>query len=224
VIYKPSWRYFKNVVHQSGTIFASKRVFANPAEITTRTSSVFEQLDCPSAMSKAERKHCVQTSVNTSSTAVLKKCSQYKSNFTNNNTITGIINSMFPLVLDGVDFKMSVKEYFEKGMFKADFNLLSGYNHDEGGFFIDSSFLPPQPNKEHFVNFTRFDYFVSNFYYYFPTYPETLTDEFKAQLYKTYTTPNQTDYFNSLIQLTGESVYIVSKKTLSPSVASGAWD
>ncbi len=208
VIYPPSWRYFKNVVHQSGTIFTSKRVFMDQAEIKKRTDVVFEQLDCPSSMSVEERRECVQNQVNLNSTVVLRACSAYKSNFTNNNTITGIINSMFPFVQDGHDFNMSVKEYFEKGVFKSDFNLLSGYNHDEGGFFIDSKFLPPQPNSTHYVRKPKFDYFVESFYYYFPTYPLNPTQEFKDQLYATYTTPNQTDFFSSLIKLTGESVYI----------------
>jgi carboxylesterase type B len=212
VTYPPSWPYFRNVVHQSGSIFTSKRVFISTCEASKRANAIINSLGCLSTMNVPDRLECIQNHTQLESKTLLTAASAYKEQLLGHNEYAATLNPLFPLVQNCHDFNMTVAEYFEKDthVFKSDMNMIVGYNKDEGGFFLDSDFLEnsDQKVKTYTVNYTRFEFFIDNFYYYFPNYPKRMSQTFKKSLMATYTVPKKNDFFQTLIKLLGEHVYI----------------
>ena len=132
-IYRPSWPYFKNIVHQSGSIFTPKRVFVSPSEATRRTSDVFDLLGCDRSLSASERLNCIQNGDKINSKQVLTVSEAYEEEkILNNKSLACSINPLFPLVQNNIQFSESVKEAFLNENFKKNTSIINGYNHDEG--------------------------------------------------------------------------------------------
>jgi carboxylesterase type B len=204
LFYEPGLKYIRNMIFTSGAVFMSKMNFMPLEEASRRSSEVFSALGCPKNLTN--RLECIQNEEVVKSESVIPESNNYwRKNVILKSPLAYYLNPMYHLAQNGIDFKESVKESFERGNFKKDIKLINGYTHDEGSYFLEGFF---SSGSGYETNYTLFENILDQFYLYFPTYPQKWTKEFKESLINTYTVENQTDFLQSVIRILSEHVYI----------------
>jgi carboxylesterase type B len=209
MIHPPSWPYMKQVVLQSGSILYSKMDFMSVAEASRRTNGILDNLGCSNSWSITNRVACLRNQTLITAALILNISNAYE----NLSILRGVElaaqnNPLYHLVLNGREFNERPRDAFANGRFKSDLNMLNGYNHDEGGYFVKNSFFGDHLRNVYTLNESRFNDFLDAFYMYFPTFPTPMPQEFKRSLVVRYTNSSMTDFLPALIQLLGEHSYI----------------
>ena len=186
---------------QSGSSINSAMELFTPEELTRRTKDVFKNSGCNlEVLNDIEFHNCIK---NLDSSKILSETSLYTKNGFNPPLITGI-NPTFRPVLNGIEFKETIRELIKKGKFK-NLNVLNGFAGDDGSFKL----VPYYGSKKNpNVNFTDAKRTISDFFTYFPQYPEKINQNFVDQIFKQYTNGSYvSNYFKTLIQMISEQYF-----------------
>jgi hypothetical protein len=114
------------MILQSGTLLYVGMDLFTSDELSSRTKGVFNLLGCNSDLIKNDTAYfqCVQ---NLNATSILAATDNYSNNvILKNKKLASELNPTFQLVLDGVEFKESIKRSIRGGRFKK-VNILAGY-------------------------------------------------------------------------------------------------
>ena len=102
----------------------------------------------------------------------------------------------FPLVIDNFAFYQPIETLVKKGAFKK-CKIINGFNKDEMGLFaVGFGLLGQNPMQwdqtAQTMNLTTLIYNVDNFFYFFPSFPQTLTQNMSDAIINKYVSMNLT--------------------------------
>ena len=195
---------------QSGSILLSSCELFTSAELSKRTKDVFKNSGCNhDLLSSIDFNECIQK-INHS--VIFTESDNYyiKTVLQNMTYPATILNPLFQLVLDGVEFKESVKAAISNRKFK-NLNILSGFTSEEMSYFLEPILSVIFPKKEEvpFVNKELTKDILIKFLPFFPRYPEKLNSNFIDEIineYIKYSTP--ANYFKTLVQILSEELFV----------------
>jgi carboxylesterase type B len=186
LMYEKSWPYFRNAIMESGGPTSKVFPFISSAEANTRGRDLFAVLGCTSSFSNSEILKCAQK---IDPLAILNATYTYLNQKIFTKDIYSYLSvTPFPFVIANRVFNQSIEKIVENRALKK-CKIITGFNSDEFGYhlaLLGLAGLGPDPSKwdqnARAVNSTRFLELLSDFFYYYPKYPEKRSERFASDV------------------------------------------
>ena len=189
---------------ESGSLLNEPYELFQSDELTKRTSDILRNSGCDqNKLEKNRFENCTQS---LDALKILTETANYEKNIIfNGSSLASNSQPLFQLVLDGVEFKESIKESIQNQRYKT-LNVLAGFIYDDGSFKLEPFF---GTKIEPFANLTIAKQVLTEFYTYFPFYPVTPNESFFEDIMKIYfTNTTVTNYFKTVVFLISEQYFI----------------
>lgn len=212
LMYKPSWPYFRNAILESGTPLQTTFKLITSDEATSRAFMFGQSVGCVTNETKLNNQElfeCFQsTSKGVISAATLFG---FVSMYNYSELAYQKYVSLFPLVIDGIEFKETAKCAFETGNFKKT-NILTGVTTKETAnlvilsSYFGSNFLEYESKAN--LNYTFFRFLLEDFYKFYPNQDDTFIDKI-INLYVPYfqILDETTNFYSYFIQITTDQMF-----------------
>lgn len=212
MMYKPSWPYFRNAILESGTPLQTTFKLISSDEATKRAFKFGESVSCAQNASETSNQQlfeCLQLAQpNVISTASLFG---FLSLYNYSQLAYQKYVSLFPLVIDGEDFKETARQAFESGRFKK-CNIIAGTTTKETANLVTISSYFGSNYQEYEakanLNYTYFRFLLEDYFNFYPTQDPQFIDKlielyvpFYEQLDET------TNYYTHFIQITSDQLF-----------------
>ena len=191
---------------QSGNNLLLTNELFTSAELTKRSRAVFNNSGCNfDLLNSTSFSRCIQ-SLN-ASTLFSESNKYYYNTILQGNTVASGIHQMFQLVLDGTEFKESIKDSFSNRRLK-NLNVLTGYTLEETAYFVLPILASLKLNQ---LSLQQTQYLISQLYAFFPRYLIQPNPNFLNQIfneYSQYFKTNITDFTGTTIQISSDQIFI----------------
>ena len=189
---------------ESGSILVATTELFSSSELTNRTKIVLKNSGCDfDSLNSTDFNLCVQR-IN-QSRIFFESNYYYNSTILKGNNFLRLLNPLFQLVLDGIEFKETVKESIQNRRFK-NLNTISGFTPEEFSFFLVPTFGTAGEPILSLIDLRRF---LDATYIYFLRYPDKPSFNITSLVINEYTSNSSiTNYFKTLIQILTEQVFI----------------
>ena len=173
-------------------------------QATNRTKDFLDLLGCSLNSEFANNTDLLNCAQTIDPTEIVYQTDNYAYILFDENLLTMSHNMFaFPLVMNGIDFKVSIEDAFKKKKFKK-CKILLGYAENGA-----SSLLHVKDyfgfDKKNLTEISKIDmdylkYYLNNRYRYYPSFSKNSSENFTATILKTYVnaTTNKTAYFDRL--------------------------
>jgi carboxylesterase type B len=214
LIYKPSWPYFNQAILESGSPLQSTFRLLTSNEATDRSILIGKIVGCiddnQTNISNQDLYECLQTAdAKRMGTATLFG---FLSLFNNSQLAYQKFVSLFPLVIDGLEFKELAKDTFRKNDFKK-CNILTGFTTKETSDLVTISSYFGSNQFEYELkanlNYSYFKFLLDDYFSYYPTYNNNNFIDNLIDLYiPSYELLDETtNYYNHFIRITTDQLF-----------------
>ncbi len=217
LIYKPSWPYFRNAILESGTPLQTTFKLVTSDEATDRAILLGKGLGClnendtAASVNNQKLYECLQNA-NPNRIGTVTLFSFLKL-FNYSQLAYQKFVSVFPLVIDGIEFKDLARQSFSSGNFKR-CNILTGVTTKEtSDLVIISSYFGSnlmEYEAKANLNYTFFRYLLEDYFSYYPTFNQD--SKFIDKLIELYVPyyellDETTNYYSHFIQITSDQLF-----------------